>query len=80
MAIVKSHVYSKAKRLNCRIEEIDGDIAIYSPPGFKFAGDEVHYSSWEVAHTPKAEIWDEFMDLMRRGLMACDCCSEEVAK
>lgn len=80
MAVVKSHVISKAKKLNCRIEEAGGDIAIYSPAGFKFKHAEVHYSSWELANTPKAEIWDDFMDLMRRGLEACDCCVEAEAE
>ena len=80
MAVVKSHVISKAKRLNCRIEQIGDDIAIYSPAGFKFAVAEVHYSSWELANNPKALIWDDFMELMRGGLQACDCCAEEVAE
>lgn len=73
MAVVKSHVFSKAKRLNCVIEELDGDIAIYSPPGKKFAGDETHYSSWELANNPKSLIWDDFMDQMNRGFIDCDC-------
>jgi hypothetical protein len=80
MAVVKSHVVSKAKKLNCRIEEIGDDIGLYSPAGFKFADGEVHYSSWEMANTPKAVIWLEFMELMRAGLVACDCCVEQEAK
>jgi hypothetical protein len=80
MAVVKSHVISKAKKLNCRIEEVGGDIAIYSPAGFRFKEGEVHYSSWELGNTSKAEIWYDFMDLMRSGLLACDCCVEQEAK
>lgn len=71
MTATKTTVERKAKKLNCTIEIIDGDIILTAPSGFKLYS-ETHYSAWELRHYTKAEIWDDFADQMT-NLYSCNC-------
>jgi hypothetical protein len=69
--IDRAYVTRRAKKLNCVIEEIGGDIILTAPSGYKLYS-ETHYSGWELAHYSKAEIWDDFADQLTR-LVPCGC-------
>ena len=69
--ITKAYVERRAKKLNCEIETIGGDILLTAPSGFKLYS-ETHYSGWSLSDYAKAEIWEDFADQMTK-LYPCNC-------